>query len=253
MTRNALLDPIDAVLTFVGECSMLLWDALRRMVGRPFEWGEMFQQMAFVGVASVPIVLLTNFFSGAVLSLYSSEFLIRYQASQFVGGTVGLAATRELAPVLAGIMVAARCGSSMAAQIGTMAVTEQIDALRMLSVSPTRYIVVPRVIACVLMLPILALCGAYSSVCGGYLVAVNAGVPSGTFEQSVQQYVGTWDLVGGLWKAPVFGLIIAIVACQQGLRTSGGAAGVGKATTQTVVIAMVLVYVANFFLADVLF
>jgi phospholipid/cholesterol/gamma-HCH transport system permease protein len=209
--------------------------------------------MSFVGVASVPIVVLTNFFSGAVLALYSSEFLIKYQATQFVGGTVGLAATRELAPVLAGIMVAARCGSAMAAQIGSMAVTEQVDALKMLSVPPTNYLVIPRVIACVAMLPILGLAGVYASITGGWLIAIANGVARDTFGQSVQQYVRPWDLVGGLWKTPFFGLIIALVACQQGLRTKEGAVGVGRATTNSVVIAMILIYVANYFLADVLF
>lgn len=250
---RALFQPAQAFFVFVGETFLLFLDTLRRLFRRPVEFGETFQQMSFVGVSSVPIVLLTNFFSGAVLSLYSSEFLLRYQAAQFVGGTVGLAATRELAPVLAGIMVAARCGSAMAAQIGSMAVTEQLDALKMLSVSPTNYIVIPRVVACVFMLPILGLVGVYSSIVGGWLVAIMNGVPRETFSQSIQQYVLPWDLMGGLWKTPFFGLIVALVACQQGLRTREGAVGVGKATTNTVVIAMVLVYVANYFLADLLF
>lgn len=240
-------------LTFVGEASLLLADTSRRLLKRPWEVREAVQQMAFIGAASVPIVALTNFFSGAVLALYSTEFLTRYGASAFVGGTVGLAVAREIGPVLAGIMVAARCGSAMAAQIGTMAVTEQIDALKMLSVHPTNYLVVPRVVASVLMLPILALVGIYSGVIGGWLVAMATGVSSGMFIQSVQQYVKPWDFVGGVLKTPVFGLIIAIVACQQGLRTRNGAVGVGHATTNTVVISMVMVYVANYFLAAVLF
>lgn len=257
MAQPSAANPISAalmgVLTFVGEATLLFWDAVKRLPTRPREFGEWFNQMAFVGIMSVPIVALTTFFSGAVLSLYSAEFLLRFQATQFVGGTVGLAAAREIAPVLAGIMVAARCGSAMAAQIGTMAVTEQIDALRMLSVHPTNYLVIPRVVASVLMMPVLGLIGMYSAIFGGYLVALTAGVPSGTFVQSLQQYVQPWDFVGGLVKTPVFGLIVALVACQQGMRTRDGAVGVGRATTNTVVISMVLVYVANYFLADVLY
>lgn len=246
-------NPIVAALTFVGEATLILWDAVRRSFTRPFEVGETIGQMAFIGVASVPIVALTNFFSGAVLALYSTEFLIKYGATQFVGGTVGLAAAREIGPVLAGIMVAARCGSAMAAQIGTMAVTEQIDALKMLSVHQTNYLVLPRIWAGVLMLPILALVGIWSGVFGGWAIAVMTGVPSGSFLQSLQRYVVPWDFTGGMLKTPVFGLIVALVACQQGLRARDGAVGVGRATTNTVVISMVLVYVANYFLADLFY
>lgn len=242
-----------SVLTFVGECTLILGDAVKRLFRRPVEAGETVSQMAFIGVASVPIVALTTFFSGAVLALYSAEFLLKYGAAQFVGSAVGLAVTREIAPVLAGIMVAARCGSAMAAQIGSMNVTEQIDALRMLSVHPTNYLVLPRVIASVVMLPVLCLLGMYSGILGGVMVAQVSGVPTGLFINSLQQYVVPSDFVGGLIKAPVFGLITAIVACQQGMRTTNGAVGVGRATTNTVVISMVLIYVANYFLAEILY
>jgi phospholipid/cholesterol/gamma-HCH transport system permease protein len=248
-----LFAPFNAFFTFVGEVALLLFDALGRLFRRPFEWRETVQQMAFIGAASVPIVALTSFFSGAVLALYSAEFLLRYSGGNFVGATIGLAVSREIGPVLAGIMVAARGGSAMAAQIGTMAVTEQLDALRMLSVHPTNYLVIPRVLAGVLMLPVLALVGIYCGVVGGWLAAIASGVPSGAFLPSVQQYVEPWDFIGGMLKTPVFGLIVAIVACQQGLRTRDGAVGVGRATTNTVVISMVLIYVANYFLADLLF
>lgn len=242
-----------AFFTFVGETTMLGWDVLARLFRPPFEIRETISQMAFLGVASVPIVALTSFFSGAVLALYSSEFLVRYNATPFVGATIGLAVTREIGPVLAGIMVAARGGSAMAAQIGTMAVTEQIDALRMLSVHPTNYLVIPRVVAGVLMLPVLTMVGIYAGVLGGLVGAIANGVPAGAFLPSIQQYVKPWDMLGGMLKTPIFGLIIAIVACQQGLRTREGAVGVGRATTNTVVISMVLIYITNYFLAEILF
>lgn len=243
----------EAALSFVGEVTLIGLDAFRRLFRRPFEWSETLAQMAFVGVASVPIVALTTFFSGAVLALYTSEFLLKYGAGQFVGSAVGLAVTREIAPVLAGIMVSARCGSAMAAQIGTMAVTEQIDALRMLSVHPTNFLVIPRLLASIVMLPVLALVGVHSGIIGGWMVAVSAGLPSGSFWRSLQTWVEPWDVVGGLLKTPFFGLIIALVACQQGLATTQGAVGVGKATTRTVVLSMVLVYVANYFLAEIFY
>lgn len=245
--------PIEVFLTFVGESTLILGDAIKRLFQPPIEIGETINQMAFIGVASVPIVVLTNFFSGAVLSLYITQFLTQYGATTFVGGTIGLAVTREIGPVLAGIMVAARCGSAMAAQIGSMAVTEQIDALRMLSVNPTNYLVIPRVIAGFVMLPVLALIGIYAAGFGGALVAQLGGVSSATFIQSVQSYVHTSDIIGGVIKTPVFGVIIAVVACQQGLRTKQGAVGVGRATTNTVVISMVLIYIANYLLARIIF
>lgn len=250
---NGLVRPAYVFFTTVGESTLIGLDAARRLFRRPIEVQETINQMAFVGVASVPIVALTNFFSGAVLALYTTQFLSKYGGTAFIGATVGLSVTREIGPVLAGIMVAARCGSAMAAQIGTMAVTEQVDALRMLSVHPTNYLVIPRVVASVLMLPVLALVGIYSGVLGGYLVATMGGVPSGAFLQSIRQFVEPWDFVGGMLKTPVFGLIVAIVACQQGMRTQNGAVGVGRATTNAVVVSMVLVYVANYFLAELLF
>jgi phospholipid/cholesterol/gamma-HCH transport system permease protein len=239
---------------FIGECSLLLWDSFKRMWTPPYEMKEILGQMAFIGVASVPIVALTTFSSGAVISLYSAEILVQYGAASLAGGTVGLAVTREIAPVLAGIMVAARAGSAMAAQIGSMAVTEQVDALRSLNVHPTNYLVIPRILAGIFMLPILGMVGVYSGILGGYLVAVfSAKVPHGAFVQSLQQFLDLKDLWGGLLKTMVFGLIVAVVACQQGLRTKNGAVGVGQATTNTVVLTMVLIYLANFALAWLLF
>jgi len=255
--KPSIFDPVVlptlAFLTFVGETGILLGDSIRRIPYRPFEFRETMNQMAFIGVASVPIVALTGFFSGAVLSLYLSQFLLEYRAVDFVGATVGLTLTREIGPVLAGIMVAARCGSAMAAQIGSMAVTEQIDALRMLSVHPTNYLVIPRLLAGLLMLPVLALVSMWTGIGGGLLIAMSEKIPAATFLHSLQAFVKPEDVWKGMAKAPFFGLIVAIVACQQGLRTKGGAVGVGQATTNAVVISMILIYVSNFLLARVLF
>jgi phospholipid/cholesterol/gamma-HCH transport system permease protein len=257
LANNSVLRPIVhpfvAMLTFIGESTMILGDAGKRLITDRFEFAETVNQMTFIGAASIPIVLFTNFFSGAVLSLYTTRFLMQYGAGDFIGATVGLSVTREVGPVIAGIMVAARCGSAMAAQIGSMAVTEQIDALKMLSVHPTNYLVIPRVVAAIVMLPVLALIGIYSAGVGGGLIAQMNGLSLTRFIAGVQQYVRPWDVVGGLCKGPFFGLIIAIVACQQGMRTKNGAVGVGQATTNTVVISMVLIYVVNFFLAQIFF
>lgn len=241
-----------STLAFIGETVALLWETVKRLFSSRLETKEVLSQMAFVGVNSAPIVALTGFFSGAVLSLYISTFSQKYGATSFVGATVVLSMAREIGPVLAGITVAARCGSAMAAQIGTMKVTEQIDALKMLSVHPTSYLVVPRVLASIFMLPILGLICAWSGSFAGWLVAVAEGIPSGTYMQSLSQYLKPTDITSGIFKTPVFGLIISVVACQQGMRTANGAVGVGKATTNAVVISMVLVYIANFFLARIL-
>jgi phospholipid/cholesterol/gamma-HCH transport system permease protein len=242
-----------AFLTFVGECGIILGDAAKRIFRHPFELAETVHQMAFIGVASIPIITLTGFFGGAVLSLYLTQFLSQYGATSFVGATVGLTVTREIGPVISGMMVAGRCGSAMAAQIGSMAVTEQIDALKMLSVSPTSYLVIPRLVAGVVMLPVLAIVSMYAGIVGGMIVGSSEHLSASHFLNSVQQYVHPSDFVEGMLKTPVFGLIITLVACQQGLRTRDGAVGVGRATTNSVVISMVLIYVANFLLAKFMF
>ena len=245
---------LDSGLKFVGECTFLLGYVARRVFRPPFEHRELLQQMSFIGASSVPIVVLTTFSSGAVIALYLAKTLVQYGASSLAGAAVGLSVVRELAPVLVGIMVAARCGSAMSAQIGTMAVTEQIDALRSLNVHPVNYLVIPRLFASVVMVPALGLIGMYSGVLGGYFVSVVVqGISDGTFWSSFRQFVDVPDFAKGVAKTVVFGLIVAVVACQQGLATEGGAVGVGKTTTRTVVVSMVLIYVADYFLTQAMF
>lgn len=238
---------------FVGEFVTLLGASARSAVGGVREWRETLGQMAFIGVNSVPIVFVTAAFSGAVLSLYTAAVLIRYGAGSLTGGAIGLAVTRELGPVLAGIMVSARCGSAIAAQIASMKVSEQIDALRALAVSPISYLVVPRLLAAALMLPVLGLIADYAGVFGGLGVATMLGVEPEAFLNSIRAFVVPFDVVGGLIKTLAFGVIVAIVGCQQGLATDQGAVGVGRATTNSVVISMVLIYISNYFLAWALF
>jgi phospholipid/cholesterol/gamma-HCH transport system permease protein len=249
---SAITAPILSLLTFIGEVAILLGDSVKRLVTSRFEFKEFLQQMVTVGYQSIPIVALTGFFSGAVLSLYLSQFLSQYGSTGFVGATVVLSMTREIGPVLAGIMAAARCGSAMAAQIGTMSVTEQVDALRMLSVHPINYLVIPRMAASAVMLPVLGLVCMWAGSYGGYLVSGTEGVSGGTYMSSIQQFVKPGDILSGLLKTPVFGIIVALVSCQQGLRTKNGAVGVGVSTTGAVVISIILIYAANFVLAKLL-
>ena len=241
-------------LEWVGELALLFIRTLGQVLRGGILPRETLQQMSAVGVSSVPITLVVTACSGMVLALHTANQLKRLGAEGFIGGLVAIASAREAAPVITAIVVAARVGSSIAAEIGTMAVTEQVDALRSLGVSPVRYLVVPRFVAAVLMLPILTIFGDIASILGGMWVAgATASVSYNAFFNSVRAMLTPDDLFRGLVKTFVFGAIIAIVGCNQGLGTRGGAAGVGRSTTSAVVISIVLAYVADYFLSDWLF
>lgn len=233
-----------------------------QMLGRTFAWmfraplglGEWFRQMVRVGVNSVPVVLLTTMFTGMVLALQVYDGFARVNAESFVGSVVALAMLRELSPVLVGLMVTGRVGSSMAAEIGTMRVTEQIDALEALATDPVHYLFVPRVVATTLMLPLLTIIGDAMGLLGGYLIAVRLlGANPTVYMQNSFQFLTLNDLFTGLVKAAVFGLILALTGCVRGYYTSGGAEGVGRATTHAVVQASLLLLLADFFLTKVFF
>jgi len=245
---------IASVLTYVGEISLLFGQAIREIFRGRIDLRDLVQQMAFIGVNSIVIALITSFASGAVIALYFSDFLQKYGVTSLVGAVVAMSMARELGPVLTGVVVAARAGSAIAAEIGTMKVTEQIDALRALAVNPIRYLVPPRLIAALVMLPIVCLMADMSGIFGGYVIAVLMhGVPSATYPDGIRQFLVPSDFYLGMVKTVVFGLIIAIVGCHQGLKTKGGATEVGHATTNAVVISIVLVYISDFFLANALF
>ncbi len=242
------------VLEWVGDLATLLFRTLAQLLRGGALPRETMQQMSAVGVSSLPITLVVTACSGMVLALHTANQLKRLGAESFIGGLVAIASAREAAPVLTAIVVAARVGSAIAAEIGTMAVTEQVDALRSLGVSPVRYLVVPRFVAAVLMLPVLTVFGDIASTLGGMWVAGStAAVSYGNFFESVRTMLRPEDVSRGLVKTFVFGAIIAIVGCHQGLGTRGGAAGVGRSTTSAVVISIVLAYVADYFLSDWLF
>jgi phospholipid/cholesterol/gamma-HCH transport system permease protein len=243
-----------AFVEWTGEISLLLFRTLGLLLRGRILGAETVRQMAQMGVESLPIALIVATFSGMVLSLHTANQLKQLGAEWLVGGLVAVAAAREAAPVLTAIVVAARVGSSIAAEIGSMVVTEQIDALRALGVSPVYYLVVPRFLAGVLMMPVLSIFGILAAIGGGYLVAVyTAGISPAVYTNSVQNLLGPNDLLRGLVKTFVFGAIIALVGCNQGLGTSGGAAGVGRSTTSSVVYSIVLLYIANYFLSEWLF
>ncbi|MHB9038562.1 MAG: MlaE family ABC transporter permease [Armatimonadota bacterium] len=238
---------------FIGEFSLLLARTLKFILQAKVNIRDAFNQMAFIGVASLPIVLITVAFSGAVLSLYMSQLVVKWGIGSYTGAVVGLSIAREIGPVLTSVVVAARAGSAIGAELGSMKVTEQIDALRSLAVSPVQYLVVPRFLAAIIMLPVLTIFGDVVGILGAYWVAVINGVAGGGFESSLKAQVVPYDFMMGLLKTVFFGVVIVIVGAQQGLQTSGGATGVGRSTTNSVVISIVIIYILNFFLAYVMF
>lgn len=209
--------------------------------------------MYVIGVQSLPIALLTVAFSGMVSALYTATASVELGLSYYIGAGVAIAMAREVAPVLSGVVVAARAGSAMAAEIGSMKVTEQIDALRAIGVSPVQYLVLPRVVASALVLVFMTVYANLVGDLGGYIVAINYGVPSASYTSSIIRYLKPYDFFMGMVKAFFFGLIIALVGCREGLRTEGGAEGVGRATTSSVVLSIILIFATDFLLARIMF
>ena len=220
----------------------------------PYDVPELFRQMVRVGFDSIPVVFLTTLFTGMVMALQTFNGFARFHAESLVGSVVALSLTRELAPVLTALMVTGRVGSAMAAELGTMRVTEQIDALTALGTEPVQYLVVPRVTASVLMMPLLVIMGDAVGMYGGYLVAVQLlGANPVTYVENSFQFLEVSDVTSGIVKAAVFGLIFSVVACVRGYYTEGGAEGVGRSTTRAVVSGSLAVLFADFFLTKLLF
>ena len=238
----------------VGQVALLFTRVLRWTFRPPYDLPQLFEQMVRVGVQSLPVVLLTALFTGAVMALQIFTVLARFGAEGYVGSIVGLAMVRELAAVLGALMIAGRCGSAMGAELGAMRVTEQIDALEVLATDPVHYLVVPRVWATTLMLPLLIAVADAVGILGGYLVSVVVmGANPTTYLDRTFQFMQMDDLVSGLVKAAVFGLLISVIGCAQGFYTRGGAEGVGRATTSAVVYGSIAILIANFFLTKLMF
>ncbi len=229
---------------FVGE--ILLWT-----FKPPFRTAQFFFQMEFIGVKSTAIIVLTSFFSGAVFALQVGKVYSLFNMESMVGATVGLSLTREIGPVFAALMVTARACSSMAAEIGTMRVTEQIDALEVMAVEPIQYLVVPRVWSSVIMVPLLTVIFDFIGVIGAYIVGVYIlHISEGLLLSKLYYYVDADDLISGMVKAAFFGFFIAAISCYEGYKTFGGAQGVGRQTTRAVVISSVCVLIMDYFLTS---
>lgn len=217
-------------------------------------WHLLTAQMLAVGVQSLPLVVLVSVFTGAVSTWQAAYQFEGYVPMRYLGGAVGKAILLELGPVLTALVMTGRVGASMAAELGTMRVTEQIDALEVMGIDPTRYLVMPRVISGLVMMPILVLFANFVAIMGALAVAVFfVDISSETFLNGFRLLFKNADLYAGLFKAAIFGLIIATIGCYQGFNTQGGAEGVGRATTGAVVVASVLILISNYLMAVLLF
>ena len=255
------MNPLAAIgrgfLTFLattGRIGLFASAAVSHCVRPPFYPRLILRQFLEIGYYSLPVVGMTTLFSGMVLALQSYTGFARFSAEGAVATVVVLSMTRELAPVLAGLMVAGRVGAAMAAEIGTMRVTEQIDALTTLSTNPFKYLIAPRVIAATISLPILVLIGDIIGVFGGYVVGVyKLDFNAANYISSTIQYLERMDVISGLVKAAVFGFLIALMGCYHGYNSRGGAQGVGAATTNAVVTASIMILVANYVITEMFF
>ncbi len=242
------------VIETSGTMTTMLAQALMWLFVPPYKFRNMARQMDFVGVQSLFVVVLTGSFTGMVMALQSYTALKRFGAESMVAPTVALSMARELGPVLTGLMVTGRAGSAMATELGTMRVTEQIDALTTMAVNPVKYLVTPRIVAGILMLPLLTAITDFVGVLGGYMVSVKLlGINSGIYIARTIDYVSFSDIADGLIKSAFFGLILSLVACYQGFYTTGGAEGVGKAATRSVVQGCVLILISDYLLTSIMF
>lgn len=251
---NAVGRIVLGFLEETGRISLFLRDAVVQGFTPTYYWQQLALQLFRIGYTSLPVVALTAFFTGGALALQIYLGSSRFNAESLVASIVALGITRELGPVLAGLMVSGRVGASIAAELGTMRVTEQIDALTTLSTNPLKYLVAPRIVAAVISLPLLVAIGDTIGIMGGYIVGTRSlDFNAATYLKNTAEFL-TWDdIFSGLIKAAFFGLIIALMGCYHGFHSKGGAQGVGRATTNAVVSSAILILAANFILTSLLF
>ncbi|MBL8152280.1 MAG: ABC transporter permease [Blastocatellia bacterium] len=241
------------VILEVQEATLMVTRSMRGLFRRPFYVRETINQMDLIGVGSLPIVLLAGFFIGAVLALQTAKTLISFGAQNYTGRLVATSLVRELGPVLTCILLAGRIGSGIAAELGSMRVSEQIDAMRALGTDPLRKLVRPRIIALVVMAPLLTVFADIIGAIGGLIISLTLlHIPTSVYTASAQEALNYNDILGCLLKAVVFGFIVGTVGCRCGLRTRGGTVGVGLSTTQSVVTAIVLILISDFFLTKLI-
>ncbi|UOD35914.1 ABC transporter permease [Deferribacteraceae bacterium V6Fe1] len=251
---NIIGTPFANLIYGAGRMFLLFIETIKWAFKPPFRFKLLLKQIEFIGINSLSVVILTGTFTGMVFAFQSYIGFNKFGAEYMVGTVVALGMARELGPVLSAIMVAARAGSAITAEIGTMRVTEQIDALYSLAVEPVQYLILPRVIAGIIVMPILNAVAVFCGTIGGYFVGVNIlGINKTLYLQNMYRYVGIEDFYNGMIKALVFGLILTLVGSYKGFYTKGGAAGVGQATTESVVLSCVLILVFDYILTAFMF
>lgn len=237
----------------LGSFVLFFMQALYTLCNTPLQWHKLLVQIEHIGVGSLNIIILTGSFAGMVFALQSYIGFSRFGGEHFIGSVVALGMARELGPVLTGLMVTGRACSALAAELATMRVTEQIDALITLRINTFAYLIIPRLIAAVIVLPCLTLFATICGIIGGYAVIVHMlHLSSEQYVTNIIQLMNIHDVIGGLLKSAIFGLILAWVGCYKGYYARGGARGVGLATTQAVVLASVLILISNFFLTKLI-
>ncbi|MCK4846438.1 MAG: ABC transporter permease [Deltaproteobacteria bacterium] len=237
-----------------GSITIMLGQATYFSLFPPYKLRNIFKQMEFVGVKSLFVVILTGAFTGMVLAMQSHHALQNFGAEVMVGPAVALSMTRELGPVISSLMVAGRAGSAMATELGTMRVSEQIDAITTMGLNPVKYLVVPRIIAGICMLPLLVIIADFCGILGGYFVATNLlDINAGVYISSTIEHMEMSDIFNGLLKAVVFGLIISLMGAFHGFYAKGGAEGVGRAATDAVVSGCVLILIFDYILTSMMF
>ena len=240
---------IQAALMYVGGASRLLFEAIYYGIRPPYRLGPILQEIESIGIQSLTVVNVIALFTGMVLALQTAYALSRFGAKGFIGVVVALSLVREIGPVFTGIMVAGRVGSGIAAELGSMKVTEQIDAIRVMGANPVKRLVVPKMIATMIALPLLTIVADAVGIVGGLLISVmELQVNSYYYFTTILDTISLQDVASGIGKTFFFGLIIAVIGCYQGMTTTGGTVGVGRATTSTVVVSSILILVTDFFL-----
>ena len=237
-----------------GKITSLGWEAVKGIIQGKVNPKLALEQMVKIGTESLPLALVTAVFVGAVFALQIASKFVEFGAGKYVGGVMSVGMARELGPAVAGIAVAARVSAAIAAELGTMRVKEQIDALSALGASPIRYLVIPRLVAAALMLPLLTILADIIGFLGGYFVATFLGeINPVQYMETAQNLLKVWDVYGGLLKTIVFGVVISVIACYKGLNAKGGAEGVGQATTSSVVTSLITLFILNYFLSTLFF
>jgi phospholipid/cholesterol/gamma-HCH transport system permease protein len=242
------------VIEEIGRGVILTLMGVYFMFFRPPKKIHFIKHLAYLGAETVPVVAITSIFSGGVIALQTYSTFHRFNAEFLIGAVVAISMGRELGPVLASLMVVARVGSAMTANIGTMRITEQIDALEVMGINPVSYLISPRIFAGIVGVPMLVLLADISGIFGGWFVAVKLfGVNDYLFWEKMRDLTELYDFIGGLYKALFFGFVISAVSCYFGFYTSGGTEGVGRATTNSVVVSSMLILISDYFLTAIIF